>query len=210
MGLGNGYADWNASDYAPGSDCIDTNRPFQVAFSLPLHSDGGLAAVQVELSQDGGPCRPTASIGRYTVGKADGLATLTKVMQQGMTPVVSYWSSKETDVVAGRARVPPDVAARLCRPRRSAQESSGANVDNCTKEKPCNLEGTTLVAAQSPFSSTASLSRSSRASSSCPRTRAPRSPPTAQSPASPTAGSRPVAVARRRRRRFRWGEALPG
>jgi len=138
MGLGNGYADWNASDYAPGSDCIDTNRPFQVAFSLPLHSDGGLAAVQVELSQDGGPCRPTASIGRYTVGKADGLATLTKVMQQGMTPVVSYWSSKEMlwlDGHACRLTSQPDFAD-LADPRRS----SGANVDNCTKEKPCNLD----------------------------------------------------------------------
>jgi len=62
--------------YGPGSDCIDTGQPFQVAASVD--SDG--SQVLVTLAQRG--CSTVALVERPEMGEA---------FRNGMTPVLSYW-----------------------------------------------------------------------------------------------------------------------
>lgn len=97
-GLGSGYGggdgydgprDFDSSQYAPGGTCIDTARPFQVSVSFPVDAQGTLQAMEVILSQNGKSCPLTARVSGYS-----GMAELTKALEAGMTPTVSYWSSE--------------------------------------------------------------------------------------------------------------------
>jgi len=94
-GTGGPRRDWNSSDYAPGSNCVDTSRPFEVTASFPMDASGALEALEVRLSQDGRSCALSTRIGEYAFGGRDGLAELSRALAAGMTPVVSYWSSKD-------------------------------------------------------------------------------------------------------------------
>lgn len=91
----NGPRDWKKEDYGPGGRCIDTTRPFQVAVGFPTNSAGRLAAMRTTLSQSGKPCTLTTSISSYNVNGQNALDQLTDALAPGMTPIISYWSSKD-------------------------------------------------------------------------------------------------------------------
>jgi len=89
--------DWTSKEYSPGGKCVDTRRPFTVAASFPTDDQGNLQAFELELSQTGKPCTVKIRITEYQWGwpppRKDGWGELTKALQMGMTPVMSYWSS---------------------------------------------------------------------------------------------------------------------
>jgi len=87
-----GRRSWDDTEYGPGARCIDTTWPFDVEISFPVDSEGVLKAMEVTLSQ-GGPCTVTGRIDEYAFAGRDGLSELSKVLEAGVTPVVSYWSS---------------------------------------------------------------------------------------------------------------------
>jgi len=88
--------DWTNEEYGPGSRCIDTTKPFQVGISFPVNAQGSLAAMEVQLTQEGKSCPLQARIDQYLLkGGRDGLAELTVALKAGMTPIISYWSSKD-------------------------------------------------------------------------------------------------------------------
>jgi len=94
----NGPRDWNSSQYSPGSDCVDTMKPFDVAVSfVPDDSGDVLAAMEVKLSQEGRDCPLVVRLSEYP-----GMADLTGALKTGMTPVVSYWSSDKMLWMDGR------------------------------------------------------------------------------------------------------------
>mmetsp|Transcript_113667 Transcript_113667/g.326702 ORF Transcript_113667/g.326702 Transcript_113667/m.326702 type:complete len:717 (-) Transcript_113667:71-2221(-) len=107
MGFGgsNGHAasrDWTAVDYGPGARCIDTQRPFQVSTSFHTNAAGDFAGWEVVLSQDG--CELRAKTSEYIVAgqsnvllveHRDGLRELGHDLRAGMTPIISYWKSKD-------------------------------------------------------------------------------------------------------------------
>lgn len=109
-GLGGGFGsvmpgwsklgDWTMADYGPGSRCVDTSRPFQVSVSFPVDGDGDLEAMTVVLSQDNGRCSVSACITRYNFTGRETMKELSEAMRRGMTPVISYWSSKAEDLCA--------------------------------------------------------------------------------------------------------------
>jgi len=85
----NGARDWNAAQYGPHASCIDTIAPFEVAVSFPVSGPGGtLTAMQIELTQQGRSCPLKLSLDSYI-----GMAELSQALQNGMTPIISYWSS---------------------------------------------------------------------------------------------------------------------
>lgn len=88
-----GDRDWNGSHYGPGSECIDTSWPFEVAVSFPTASNGRLKYVKVQLSQ--GNCVVHAKLDQYTFRGRDGLAEISAVLKAGVTPVISYWKSNK-------------------------------------------------------------------------------------------------------------------
>jgi len=89
--------DWTSKEYRPGGKCIDTNKPFNVAVSFPTDAQGNLRAFELELSQQDKPCTVRTNITEYQWGwpppRKNGWGELTKVLQMGMTPVMSYWRS---------------------------------------------------------------------------------------------------------------------
>lgn len=96
-GVAGGYGGWtqgatypfDSAQYGPGSKCIDTSAPFDVAVSF--HATGGtLKAMEVTLSQPGRTCPLSVHMGEYP-----GMAELGAALSAGMTPVVSYWSSPD-------------------------------------------------------------------------------------------------------------------
>jgi len=93
----NGPRDWTQADYGPGGRCIDTSHPFQVMASFPVDEHGELASLDVKLHQEGGSCSLQLAIDSYT-----GLPRLSRALQAGMTPVVSYWSSDDMGWMDGR------------------------------------------------------------------------------------------------------------
>jgi len=84
--------DWNSSQYGPGAKCIDTTWPFRVAVSFLANDEGTLETVKLTLSQAKSSCELTAQIDMYILGTRDGLSELSKAMEDGVTPVVSYWN----------------------------------------------------------------------------------------------------------------------
>eukprot|EP00419_Tripos_fusus_P089086 CAMPEP_0172860066 /NCGR_PEP_ID=MMETSP1075-20121228/71873_1 /TAXON_ID=2916 /ORGANISM="Ceratium fusus, Strain PA161109" /LENGTH=437 /DNA_ID=CAMNT_0013708049 /DNA_START=37 /DNA_END=1350 /DNA_ORIENTATION=+ len=111
-GLGVGYGgggmgwsgprQWTSKKYGPGADCIDTNRPFQVAASFPADVLCKLTATQVVLMQvalGGKTCELPLRVGHY-----DNMDELSKALAAGMTPTVSYWNSKNMLWMDGRGQ----------------------------------------------------------------------------------------------------------
>jgi len=89
----NGHRDWDSSQYGPGSTCIDTTKPFQVAVSFPADHNGVLRAMEVELSQVGTSCSITRTVGGYAFSGRNAMAELTTALANGMTPIISYWKA---------------------------------------------------------------------------------------------------------------------
>jgi len=78
--------------YAPGGSCIDTNKPFQVEASFPMNATTGtIRSMEVKLSQAGKKCHHS----KVSVAGYWGNAELTTALQQGMTPIISYWGVGE-------------------------------------------------------------------------------------------------------------------
>mmetsp|Transcript_42148 Transcript_42148/g.83799 ORF Transcript_42148/g.83799 Transcript_42148/m.83799 type:complete len:234 (-) Transcript_42148:123-824(-) len=99
-GYGAGRRTWNATEYGPNGTCIDTDQPFQVAatFARAKLTSGPLGALEVTLSQVGKPCPLTVRIDKYPQpgGELDGFDEISKALEGGMTPVVSYWGAGES------------------------------------------------------------------------------------------------------------------
>jgi len=89
--------DWTSKEYSPGGKCVDTSKPFTVAISFPTDEQGKLQAFEIELSQQDKPCTLRTNITDYKWGwpppRKNGWGELTKALQMGMTPVMSYWKS---------------------------------------------------------------------------------------------------------------------
>lgn len=85
----NGPRDFTGEQFGPGGSCVDTLKPFQVTTSFPVGADGMLIAMEVELTQVGKDCPLKMRVADYK-----GMVELTMALWEGMTPVVSYWSSK--------------------------------------------------------------------------------------------------------------------
>lgn len=85
--------DWTKAEYRPGSTCVDTNKPFQVAASFPVDDQGVLQALSIVLTQEGSTCSLSTCVKDYKFGGHDGMPVLTKALEQGMTPIISYWSA---------------------------------------------------------------------------------------------------------------------
>jgi len=106
LGVARGYGgsigepprrDFTADQYGLGATCVDTLKPFRVSVSFPVDGGGVLAGMHLELSQEGKPCNLYASIDAYDNPKWGGnpMADFTEALTAGMTPVVSYWKSKD-------------------------------------------------------------------------------------------------------------------
>jgi len=90
--------DWTAEEYGPGSSCIDTSKPFQVAASFHVASEKEeLEALVVRLSQvaAGRSCSVSSHTSAYEIWGRRPMTELTEALQAGMTPVISYWSSND-------------------------------------------------------------------------------------------------------------------
>ena len=99
-GVWSGPRDFNATQYGPGAAVIDTRNPFQVGASFPVDpATGLLASVEMQLSQGGRSLG--FSLAGYAFGGGNGFEEITAALEQGMTPVVSYWSSYSMDWLDG-------------------------------------------------------------------------------------------------------------
>jgi len=93
---GGGAANWTGprsftlEQYSPGGRCVDTSKPFNVTVSFPVDGKGSLSAMVVELSQEGESCSLERKMSDY-----DGNRELEQALTKGMTPVISYWHSKD-------------------------------------------------------------------------------------------------------------------
>jgi len=85
----NGPRDWSLSDYGPGGRCVDTKQPYEVGASFHTNN-GQLSGMQIELSQAGKPCTLSTVINDY-----NRMADLAKPLQEGMTPIISYWENRD-------------------------------------------------------------------------------------------------------------------
>jgi len=99
-----GRRDWNASQYGPNGSCIDTTWPFDVKIHFPVKPSKLLKAMEVTLSQDGKPCNLETRIDRYAYEGRDALAELSVMLAEGVTPVMSYWSSSNLDWMDGAGK----------------------------------------------------------------------------------------------------------
>lgn len=109
LGISGGYGgsngvpshrDWTKADYGVGAKCIDTAKPFDISISFPVDDKGILAAMEVELTQKGKDCSLSARMDDYTLNWPGidpwyGMPELTNAMKAGVTPIASYWSSKD-------------------------------------------------------------------------------------------------------------------
>jgi len=83
-----GRRDWLSDDYAPGSACIDTEKPFDVEVSFPVGDNGLLLSMDVRISQrshTGQDCRVSSTRPAYSPEE------FTAELKKGMTPAISYW-----------------------------------------------------------------------------------------------------------------------
>lgn len=100
VGLGGSAEGLKQEDYHPGSKCIDTNKPFQVAiYFAPGNS------MITTLSQPGKTCKPQIFGVKYP--------GIDEALHQGMTPVFSYWSASWTGWFDGPAYIPN--APKMCK-----------------------------------------------------------------------------------------------
>jgi len=105
-GVGIGYpggnsAAWTESQYAPGGSCIDTAAPFEVEVSFPTGHDGILVAMEVRLSQSGRDCPLSADLTEYRLAGHSRLPEISRLLDSGLTPVISYSGSKSLQWLDG-------------------------------------------------------------------------------------------------------------
>lgn len=86
VGYGGQSQDFGPEKYGQAGSCIDTRTPFQVSAYFPVDSQGILAELQVELSQEGKPCR----LPMHFQGDVDLRTKITAILEAGVTPVVRY------------------------------------------------------------------------------------------------------------------------
>lgn len=91
------YRDWTRTEYGPEGRCIDTKAPFHVSTSFHTGDGTTLMAMELLLSQDGKECTISKRVENYYLAGRDPWAELTANLQDGMTPVVSYWVDKNMD-----------------------------------------------------------------------------------------------------------------
>jgi len=89
-----GLRSWKSGKYGPNATCVDTDWPFEVAMSFPVDGKGMLKAVEIKLSQSGGACELKVKFDHYGFQGRNGLHELSKMLDNGVTPTFSYWSSK--------------------------------------------------------------------------------------------------------------------
>jgi hypothetical protein len=91
-----GRRDWDSSQYGPGGACIDTTAaPVDVTVDFPVARNGSFMGMVITLGQAGHNCKLSSRIRRYHLDGRDALSAVADALQAGMTPVISYWSSKE-------------------------------------------------------------------------------------------------------------------
>jgi len=86
-----GPRNWKKGQFGPGGTCIDTMKPFEVLIDFPVHEDGSLRGLEINLAQhgkNGEGCPLSLKIDDYP-----NMAELDGALAKGMTPVVRYWSS---------------------------------------------------------------------------------------------------------------------
>ncbi|CAK0826826.1 unnamed protein product, partial [Prorocentrum cordatum] len=93
-GTGPHKKSWGPADYGPDGNCVATTAPFDVEVGFPVDANGVLKAMQVILSQEGRPCKISATIDSYTFGGKNGMAEISEALAAGMTPIISYWSNE--------------------------------------------------------------------------------------------------------------------
>jgi len=107
IGYGGGEADWNGkrdwtgSEFGPDGSCIDTSNPFDVAVSFPIDKNGFMLAMEVTLSQFGKPCPLFARLDDYTFEKKNGIRALSKALEAGLTPSISYSAADDLSWLDG-------------------------------------------------------------------------------------------------------------
>mmetsp|Transcript_34252 Transcript_34252/g.97904 ORF Transcript_34252/g.97904 Transcript_34252/m.97904 type:complete len:742 (-) Transcript_34252:404-2629(-) len=89
-----GLRSWKSGKYGPNATCVDTDWPFEVAMSFPVDAMGELKAVEVTLSQSGG-CELKVKFDHYGFQGRNGMRELSQMLDNGVTPTFSYWSSKD-------------------------------------------------------------------------------------------------------------------
>jgi len=88
------FRDWGKAHYGPAGKCINTSLPFDVEVSFPTDNSGRLRSMEVQLSQAGSPCEVSASNDQYLPRSGrEALSELTRELDRGVTPVMTYWSS---------------------------------------------------------------------------------------------------------------------
>ena len=94
----------SASDYGPGAGhTIDTTRPFRVEVYFGEGGDDGAGWAEAQVSLHQRPAGGTSGDGvstmgspvSFSFGSARYLSSLTGELEQGLTPVFSYWSSAD-------------------------------------------------------------------------------------------------------------------
>jgi hypothetical protein len=92
-GMGPHKKTWGPLDYGPNGKCVATTSPFDVEVGFPVDENGMLKAMQVILSQEGKPCKISATVDSYKFGAKNGIAEVSEALAAGMTPIISYWSN---------------------------------------------------------------------------------------------------------------------
>jgi hypothetical protein len=88
------FRDWDKAHYGPDGKCINTSKPFDVQVSFPTDVAGRLRGMEVTLRQRGNPCEVSTIVDQYLPRSGhDAYTQLTEVLESGVTPVMSYWSS---------------------------------------------------------------------------------------------------------------------
>lgn len=90
----NSHRDWTKEEYGPGSSCIDTTQPFQVEVSFPVE-ENLLKAMVTKVSQNGCALEASVETASYSFNDKSSADELTKAFENGMTPIVSYWSAPD-------------------------------------------------------------------------------------------------------------------
>jgi hypothetical protein len=86
-----GRRHWSDAEYGPQAKCIDTTWPFRVSVSFKEKFAGMLDRIEVTLSQeDRHDCTLKESITEYNFKKESGLAEFSRILEKGVTPMLSY------------------------------------------------------------------------------------------------------------------------
>eukprot|EP00438_Fugacium_kawagutii_P022642 Skav224866 [mRNA] locus=scaffold1112:27149:42275:+ [translate_table: standard] len=95
----NSHRDWTREEYGPGSSCIDTTQPFQVEVSFPVEENQEgkvlMKAMVTKVSQNGCTLEASVETDSYQFNDKSSAEELTQAFENGMTPIVSYWSAPD-------------------------------------------------------------------------------------------------------------------